>query len=148
MLLRDAFTAINAVVPHRVAEHGHDAVRQAHGAVFQHLDPAGTTVSALAERAGMTKQAMTELVAHLEEGDYVHRVPDPTDRRATLVLLSDRGVEVLAVVRALVPEMEARLIDALGRPRWQQLLDDLHTIHAVFADLSRRPAPEPVSSST
>ena len=42
-------------------------------------DDTGTTVSLLAERARMTKQAMAELVRHLEAHGYVRRVPDPTD---------------------------------------------------------------------
>ena len=62
VLLRDAFTALNDIALTRLATAGHDAVRAAHGVVFQHLDDTGTTVSALAERAQMTKQAMAELV--------------------------------------------------------------------------------------
>lgn len=134
VLLREAFTAIDAVVPRRLAERGHEAVREAHGAVFQFLDDEGTTVSALAERAGMTKQAMAELVAHLEQRGYVQRVPDPDDRRAKLVLLSAEGQEVVAIARSLVPELEDRLIGALGRSRWQQLREDLQTIHDLFVD--------------
>ena len=135
VLLREAFTVINSVVPLRLAQQGHEAIREAHGVVFQYLDQDGTTVSALAQRAGMTKQAMTELVAYLEQRDYVRRVPDPHDRRAKLVLLSAKGQDVLRIALGLVPEMEKRLIDALGRPRWQELREDLQTIHDAFADL-------------
>ena len=62
VLLRDAFAAIDRIVPSRLAGRGHGAVRVAHGVVFQHLDDGGTTVSTLAQRAGMTKQAMATLV--------------------------------------------------------------------------------------
>ena len=135
VLLREAFTAINSVVPLRLAEHGHEAIRDAHGVVFQHLDADGTTVSGLAERAGMTKQAMAELVTYLEQRGYLRRVPDPADRRAKLVLLSDRGQEVVDIVGGLVPEMEDRLVDALGRPGWHRLREDLRTVHDLFAEL-------------
>ena len=77
VLLRDAYLVIERVVPLRLAERGHGAFRVAHGAVFQHVDESGTTVSVLAERAGMTKQAMAELVQYLEEHGYVRRGPDP-----------------------------------------------------------------------
>ncbi len=66
VLLREAFVALNDRVIARLADRGHGAVRPAHGAVFQYLDDTGTTVSQLAERAQMTKQAMAELVRHLE----------------------------------------------------------------------------------
>jgi DNA-binding MarR family transcriptional regulator len=75
----------------RLAERGHGVLRPSHGAVFQYLDDTGMTVSVLAERAQMTKQAMAELVQHLETHGYVVRVPDPSDRRAKLVQPTERG---------------------------------------------------------
>ena len=54
----------------------------------------------------MTKQAMAELVAHLEGHGYVVREPDPDDRRAKLVIPTERGLEVFAVVQELIPEIE------------------------------------------
>ena len=56
-------------------------------------------MSVLADRARMTKQSMTELVAHLERHGYVERVPDPADGRAKLVRATGRGREVYAVAR-------------------------------------------------
>ena len=132
VLLREAYVVIERVVPLRLAERGHGAIRVAHGAVFQHLDEGGTTVSALAERAGMTKQAMAELMHYLEGHGYVQREPDPEDRRAKLVKLTDLGREVVAIVLGLVPEMEARIIDALGKTRWRELRTDLRTIQSLF----------------
>src|SRR5688572_29302147 len=86
VLLRETFVALNDLVLARLADRGHSAMRPAHAAVFQYIDDTGTTVSLLAERAQMTKQAMAELVHHLETHGYVVRVRDPHDRRAKLVL--------------------------------------------------------------
>ena len=126
--LREAFLALNDRVIARLAERGHGAVRPAHGAVFQHLDDTGTTVSRLAERAQMTKQAMAELVRHLEAHGYVVRAPDPADRRAKRVLPTARGREVVAVAQELVPELEGRIERALGAERLRQLREDLEAI--------------------
>ena len=101
----------------RLAQQGHQAVRPAHAAVFQYLDDTGTTVSLLAERARMTKQAMAELVRHLETHGYVRRVPDPTDGRAKLVLPTDRGNQVIEVAQNLAPEIEQRISALLGAER-------------------------------
>jgi len=131
-LLREALAAIDAVVPQRLAASGHPAIRTAHGPVFQHLDREGTTVSVLAQRAGMTKQAMAELVRYLEGHGYVRRTPDPNDARAKLVQLTDSGREVLEVVEELVPQMERLLLQALGNPRWQELREDLVRIQTIF----------------
>ena len=97
-----------------LAARGHPEVRYAHGNVFQYLDDAGTRVGVLAERAQMTKQAMAELVAHLERHGYLERVPDPGDRRAKLVRTTARGREVFAIVREFIAEIDARLVTRLG----------------------------------
>ena len=132
VLMREAFVAINDLVIARLAERGHGDVRPAHAAVFQYLDDTGTTVSVLAERAQMTKQAMAELVRHLEERGYLVRVPDPTDKRAKLVLPTDRGRDVIAVAQALVPELEKLVTDLLGADRVLALRADLDTIRRAI----------------
>lgn len=133
VLMREAFIALNDLVMARLAERGHSAVRSAHSAVFQYLDDSGTTVSVLAERARVTKQAMAELVQYLEAHGYVTRVPDPTDRRAKLVLPTDRGHEVLAIAQELIPELEDRVSGIVGPDRVCALKDDLDAIRRIVA---------------
>ena len=128
VLMREAFVALTDLVTARLAERGHVAVRPAHNAVFQYLDDTGTTVSVLAERARMTKQAMAELVQHLEAHGYLTRVPDPSDRRAKLVLPTERGHEVLEIAWELVPELEERVGAIVGVERVQLLKADLDAI--------------------
>lgn len=132
VLMREAFVALNDLVIARVAERGHGAVRPAHAAVFQYLDDTGTTVSLLAERAQMTKQAMAELVQYLENHGYVSRVPDLHDRRAKLVLPTERGHEVIAIAQALVPELESHVTKLLGEDRTRALREDLDTIRRTL----------------
>ena len=121
ILLREPFRAMNEELVERLAERGHPEVRYPHGNVFQYLDDGGTRVSVLAERAHVTKQAMAQLVAHLEEHGYVERVPDPDDRRAKLVRTTDRGRAVFAVAREFVKEVEARLDARMGQAKVRRL---------------------------
>jgi len=134
VLLRETFVALNDLVLGRLAERGHDDIRPAHAAVFQYLDDTGTTVSLLAQRAQMTKQAMAELVHHLERHDYVRRVPDPSDRRAKLVQPTERGNEVIAIAQALAPEIETRITELLGPARMTALRDDLTAVLRMAMD--------------
>ncbi|MCO1656534.1 MarR family winged helix-turn-helix transcriptional regulator [Pseudonocardia humida] len=144
VLMREAFVALNGIVMARLAERGHSAVRSAHSAVFQYLDDTGTTVSLLAERAQMTKQAMAELVRHLEGHGYLVRVPDPADRRAKLVVPTDRGHEVLAIAGELVPEIDEWAGRVLGPDRVRDLKADLDAIrHAATGGRERVSRPEP-----
>jgi DNA-binding MarR family transcriptional regulator len=76
----------------------------------------------------VTKQAMAELVHHLEAHDHVTRVPDPADPRAKLVRPTDRGREVLAIARQLVPELEDHVSSMVGADRMRALKADLEAI--------------------
>lgn len=131
VLMRDTFVAINDLVLARLAERGHGDVRAAHGAVFQYLDETGTTVSVLAERAQITKQAMAELVHYLEARGYVFRKPDPDDRRAKLVMPTERGREVVAIAQDFVPQLEDRIMGVLGVERVEALRADLDAIRRI-----------------
>jgi DNA-binding MarR family transcriptional regulator len=126
--MRDVFVGLNNLVLARLAERGHGLIRPVHSAVFEHLDDTGTTVSVLAERAQMTKQAMAELVAHLEAHGYVTREPDPTDRRAKLVRPTALGREVVGIAQELVPELEAMVDGVIGAERVAALRKDLETL--------------------
>jgi DNA-binding MarR family transcriptional regulator len=130
ILLREPLRALNEELIERLAEHGHAEVRLPHGSVLQYLDDDGTTVSVLAERAHLTKQAMAQLVAHLEQHGYVERIPDPADRRAKLVRATGRGRDVYAIVREFVADTETRLDRALGAAKMQRLRALLEELNA------------------
>jgi DNA-binding MarR family transcriptional regulator len=129
ILLREPLRAMNEELIARLGEEGHPEVRLPHGNVLQYLDDDGTRVSVLAERAHLTKQAMAQLVEHLEAHGYVERVPDPADRRAKLVRATARGREIYAIVRTFVADTEARLDRLLGPAkvrRLRALLEELN----------------------
>jgi DNA-binding MarR family transcriptional regulator len=114
----------------RLAASGHPEVRPPHGRVFQYLDDTGTRVSVLAERANVTKQAMAQLVGHLEQHGYVERVPDPRDRRAKLVRTTPHGREVFKIAREVVTELEAEWTAILGAAGMRELRERLETLNA------------------
>lgn len=89
--------------------------RPAHSAVFAHIDvDSGTRLSTLAARANITPQAMGELVDDLERLEYLVRQPDPADRRAKLILLTDRGRACVAAAQGTIAGIEAELETLLG----------------------------------
>lgn len=75
--------------------------RVVHHRVMAHVTHEGIRLTELADRAGMTKQAMSELVVELERLGYLHRSPDPSDGRAKLIGFTDKGrAAVKAAMRA------------------------------------------------
>jgi len=74
-----------------VAARGFDDVRPVHGFAFARLSAAPATTAQLADHLGITKQATGELVQYLVDHGYLTRTPDPGDRRARLLVLTERG---------------------------------------------------------
>jgi DNA-binding MarR family transcriptional regulator len=105
----------------RLAQAGFDDQRIAHHQVFAHIPPEGIRLTALAERARMTKQAMAELIADLERLGYVRRAPDPDDRRAKRIELTDRGWQAVDAALGAFRSMEAGLAEQITPKRLQQL---------------------------
>ncbi|RZS33998.1 MarR family transcriptional regulator [Herbihabitans rhizosphaerae] len=112
---------------------GHGRVTRLHGAVFAHLDEDGTRTSEIARRSGRHKQVIGRIVDDLEALGYVARRSEETDRRAKLVIPTDRGLEVLRLSDEAIGEIEARLADALGEDVYQ-VFD--HTFRAVLDELA------------
>jgi DNA-binding MarR family transcriptional regulator len=95
--------------------------KPAHSAVFSQIDPDGSRLTDLARRANMSPQAMGELVDELEQMDYVVRRPDPTDRRAKLITLTEKGHDCIAAGTATIDGIEQRLTGLLGERGHRQL---------------------------
>jgi DNA-binding MarR family transcriptional regulator len=113
-LLGQAHARLNQRITAGVMAAGHP-IRPAHAAVFVNIDSEGTRLTALAERARMTPQAMGELVDDLVERGYLARTPDPSDRRAKLIALTDLGYDALQAAFDTIIGIEADLEALLGR---------------------------------
>lgn len=90
-LLMSAAAAVGRATIEALALEGHPGIRASHVALFAHIDPDGTTITALADRAGVSRQAMSMVVRELEPLGYIRTSPDPADRRAIRVTLTARG---------------------------------------------------------
>jgi DNA-binding MarR family transcriptional regulator len=114
----------------RIAATPYDDLRAGHGCVFGNIDPDGTRLTDLAERAMMTKQSVGEVTTDLERRGYVERVPDPSDGRAKIIRLTDRGRAAQAVGREMIDEVERDWIERFGEERVAALREALEVITA------------------
>lgn len=120
-----------------VAARGFGDVRPANGYAFARLAPNGATVGELAEHLGVTKQAASQLVDELVRKGTVERRPHPTDARARLVVLTDRGWACTRAADEAAAETVAPWIAELGPERF----------HALVADLARLAPRGPIRPS-
>jgi DNA-binding MarR family transcriptional regulator len=133
ILLRGPFQEVVRRVAAGLAEAGFDDVRPAHTAVFQHIKAEGSRLSELAERAQLTKQSMGYLVDYLEEHGYVERRADPTDRRAALIFLTERGWAEVREALAIIARIEREWARRLGRRRMEELRELLTELDGGIA---------------
>jgi DNA-binding MarR family transcriptional regulator len=131
ILVRVPYQAVVERVSAGLAAAGFDDLRPAHTAVFQHIRAEGSRLTELAERAQITKQSMGYLVDHLEERGYLERRPDPSDRRAALICLTERGWDQVRAALAIIAELEDTWRRALGPKRMEQLRELLTELGRV-----------------
>jgi DNA-binding MarR family transcriptional regulator len=120
-------------------------IRLAHGCVFRYMKEQGLRLTEIAERGNMTKQSAGEVVDDLAARGYVERVPDPDDRRAKLVRLTERGEAAQAAGFRLLAEIEKRWGERYGTERIAGLrvtLEEIAAVEAPFA-MSEPAEPEP-----
>ena len=117
-----------ALATKKLKERGHEGLGNTHTALLPHVDLEGTRATVLAERTGMSKQAVGQVVRDLERQGYVERQPDPSDSRATLVRFTDAGWRFLRDAGDVKREIEAEYGSALGEEQMRLLRSALNDL--------------------
>jgi DNA-binding MarR family transcriptional regulator len=126
--IRPVWIGLQRLLDQELKAAGFGDLRSAHGVVFQTARAEGARVTEMAERANITPQAMGQLVDDLEQFGYVTRQPDPRDKRAKLVLLTDRGWAAIGVAREAMRAAEQAWARELGRQRITAFRDTLDAL--------------------
>jgi len=92
-----------------------------HMAVLQFPGPDGVRPGMLAERAGMSKQAINQLLRSLENGGYIVRSNAPGEGRARVVGLTKRGHAAYAKIHEILRVIEREWIAELGPKHFHEL---------------------------
>ena len=114
----------------RLAEEGFEGIRFTHGSVFRHIDAEGTRLTTLAEHAGLTKQAIGELVTELEEHGYLERIADANDRRAKIIRLTELGRNAQSSAARILADVEEQWSLLLGADEVASLRRSLERVIA------------------
>jgi DNA-binding MarR family transcriptional regulator len=124
-------------------------IRPTHGCVFRFVRGEGMRLTELASRAGLTKQSVGEIVDDLTRRGYIERFPDPTDKRAKLIRLTEKGLDAQRIGFASFEKLEAEWAETFGAERIAALRSLLEEIamakspDAVAVQAWPEPAPVP-----
>ena len=119
--LRILWDELRANLETQLKEIGYDDISPSHGWIFSHTGEEGSRITDLATKAKITKQSMSVLVAQLENGGYVKKMPDPHDKRAWLLVLTAKGKKIKSAGQQINYAFEERWKEKLGEKDYDQL---------------------------
>ncbi len=120
-LLRVPAQAIHRRIISELNVAGFEELKVPHMAVLQFPGPDGVRPGLLAERAGISKQAMNQLLGSLEDVGYLTRSDAPDEGRARVVRLTKRGRAAYAKIHDILRTIEGEWSAELGPKHFVQL---------------------------
>jgi DNA-binding MarR family transcriptional regulator len=127
-LLRVPAQAIQRRIIKGLNAAGFDELRVPHMAVLQYPGPDRVRPGILAERAGMSKQAMNQLLRSLESLGYIVRSDAPDQGRARIIRFTNRGRAAFSKIYHILRDIEREWSAELGAERFAQLKELLFKI--------------------
>jgi DNA-binding MarR family transcriptional regulator len=134
-LLRDSYDLFERELIERTPPLHGARLRPTHNAVLRYLDREGTHASELARRSGLTRQALSLIIADLERHGVVERRDDPDDKRAKIVTYTDRGRAGFDTSRKTIAAIEQEFRDAVGDD-YDALRRGLEALSSLYAQAS------------
>ena len=120
-LLRVPAQAIHRRIINGLNAAGFGDLHLPHMAVLQFPGPDAVRPGMLAERAGMSKQAINQLLRSLEHLGYIVRSRAPNEGRARIIRLTKRGRAAYATIHEILRQIEREWTAELGHKDVSQL---------------------------
>jgi DNA-binding MarR family transcriptional regulator len=115
------------------AEAGRVAFKKSHANLLPYLDFHGVRITVLADKLGITKQAVSKVVGEMVDDGVVEVVADPDDARAKLVRFTAVGAAAIQHGLAVLAQLERELARLTGARAMKQLRAALVALDAALA---------------
>ena len=132
-LLGDVWQWVRDQLYAGVVAAGYDDLNAAHVGLWRYPGLEGLRPSQLADRRGITKQSVNELLGYLEQHGYLLRVPDSVDGRARVIRLTPKGWRLQKTIYAEAALAQLRIEEILGPRRYAQLHSSLELLTEQLA---------------
>lgn len=137
LLLKCARLANERAIDRVNREAGAPVFRQALANLLPHIALEGTRLTELARRVGVSKQAVSKLVAEFVDQGILELTLDPEDGRAKRVRFTPRGIEAIRHGLSVLSAVEAEIAARVGAPSMRELHAALVKMEAALEALSR-----------
>jgi DNA-binding MarR family transcriptional regulator len=113
---------------------GRPVLRDAHTRLFPHIGFEAVRIVDLAAKVGVSKQAVSPLVADMAREGVVEILPDPDDARAKRVRLTKAGVRAFLHGTQVLVDIERDLEARVGKATMARMRRDLAKLHHALAE--------------
>lgn len=134
-LVHNADKAFQAHMVREAHGRGRPDITPAHNHVFGILGFEGDRSANLAARAGITRQAMGEIIRDLVGIGILEMVPDPDDRRAKIVRYTEEGKSFANAGFRHLKELEDRFDEEFGAAEFERVRTALARVTEILAEL-------------
>lgn len=120
--LSDKFEWYELCLERRALELGHGHVKPSIVSILKHMRrDAPSRIALLAQRSGMSRRRVSQIVAEGVEAGILRLVDDPDDGRVSLVTMSEGGQQMCDADIQSMHAIEAELARRIGRGNLQKL---------------------------
>ena len=124
-LLRLAWQGVRERIYEGVLQAGYTDLSRAHVMLFRWPVIDGLRPSELASHNQLSRQTINDLLSDLEKRGYLERTLDPTDGRARIVRLTERGWDLTQVLSDMSFATESELAKVIGEKRYEEFRSTL-----------------------
>jgi DNA-binding MarR family transcriptional regulator len=123
-LLR-ASRGVNGIIVERLHQHGFTNLRSTHTTLLSNLELEGNSLTLVAQRAGITKQAMGRLADELVKLEYITKTISKHDKRSVAIEFTPTGLELMNCSFKIMEELESHCSRRIGKHRLTNLITSL-----------------------
>jgi DNA-binding MarR family transcriptional regulator len=120
-----AFYWLDEGLQQNIRRRGGPSITHSQSLIIMSIGEGISRPSAIAERLGVSRQAIHQSLRELINVGIVELVPDPDDGRAKLARLSKTGVPIQLMALEILEDLEAKLGERIGKRRLKQLREAL-----------------------
>ena len=128
------FMHLSGRVEALAAEHNMPEMKVHYFGFLYNLQPEGTTSRDLAEKLKVSKQAISKMTQEIHQLGYIEFHPHETDRRASVIRLTEKGMQMLRTGMQVSEQIKTELEEKVGKKNMDQMIETLKKVVDVQLD--------------
>lgn len=127
--IRWAWAKISRMYNAQAAKHGGT---MSIGYVLLNIEKEGTPSTKLGPKMGMEPRSLTRTLKTMEENGFIERRPHESDKRMSLVHLTESGMAMRETSKQAVIEMNKTIHEKLGKQKFENFIQSLSEINDIL----------------